>query len=271
VTLRPAAAAPSGDLHRSTGRAVATAALLLALLAAAAVPTRLPAAEAGERTAEARTAVGGTPWAALTTAQKAALAPLQNEWPTIDASGRDKWLELAARFPSMSAAERQRVQERMAEWSRLSPKQRAQARLQFQEARQLSPVDRQARWEAYQALPEEERRQLLDRARPALDNPAAVSGTRLRNEPAADSKRNIVEPQRSPTAKPVAPTVVQARPGASTTLMSSPPSPPAHTQAGLPKIVAIEGFVDPATLLPKVGPQGAAAQPTSVSPPDARR
>jgi hypothetical protein len=267
---RPAAAA-SGDLHRGAGRhAVSAVALVLALLSAA-VPTRLSAAGPGDTQADARAATGGTPWSALSAAQKSALAPLQREWPTIDSSGRDKWLELAARFPSMSATERQRVQERMAEWSRLSPKQRAQARLQFQEARQLSPVDRQAKWEAYQALPEEERRQLLDRARPALSNPAAVSGARQLNDPSSDSKRNIVEPQRSPTAKPVAPTVVQARPGASTTLMSSTAAPPAHNQAGLPKIVAIEGFVDPATLLPKVGPQGAAAQPTSVSPPDARR
>ncbi len=266
-----AAAANAGPLQRGAGRrALAAAAMLLALLGAG-LPTHLTAAEAGNGKAEPRAAVGGTPWSSLSPAQKAALAPLQRDWPTIEASGRDKWLELAARFPAMSAAERQRVQERMAEWSRLSPKQRAQARLQFQEARQLSPVDRQAKWEAYQALPEEERRQLLDRARPALSNPAAVGGTRQRNDAATDSKRNIVEPQRSPTAKPVAPTVVQARPGASTTLMSTTALPPAHAQAGLPKIVAIEGFVDRATLLPKVGPQGAAAQPPSVSPPDARR
>jgi Protein of unknown function (DUF3106) len=259
------------DLLRGAGRRAAAAIGLLLALLTATLATPLQAADLGKGKADASTAVSGTPWTSLTAAQKAALAPLQRDWPTIESSGRDKWLELAARFPSMSAAERQRVQERMAEWSRLSPTQRAQARLQFQEARQVSPIDRQAKWEAYQALPEEERRQLLDRARPELSNPAAVSGARQPKESAADSKRNTVEPQRSPTAKPVAPTVVQARPGASTTLMSSTASPPAHNQAGLPKIVAIEGFVDPVTLLPKVGPQGAAAQATSVSPPEARR
>jgi hypothetical protein len=242
--------------------------LLLALLSAT-VTSPLRAADLGDNKANARTAVSGTPWSSLTAAQKAALAPLQRDWPTIESSDRDKWMELAARFPSMSAAERQRVQERMGEWSRLSPTQRAQARLLFQEARQVSPVDRQAKWEAYQALPDEERRQLLDRARPALNNPAAIRGAR--QGAAGDSKRNTVEPQRSPAAKAVAPTVVQARPGASTTLMSSTASPPPHNQAGLPKIVAIEGFVDPVTLLPKVGPQGAAVQAKPVSPPDARR
>lgn len=268
--LRPIAAA-LGVLQRGARRHAFAASGVLLMLLAAAVPTRLPAAEPADGKAEARTVAGGSAWSSLSAAQKTALAPLQHDWPTIDASGRDKWLALAARFPAMPASERQRVQERMAEWSRLSPQQRAFARLQFQEARQISPVDRQAKWEAYQALPEEERRQLLDRARPALDNPAAVNGFRPRNERPVDSKRNIVEPQRSPSARPVTPTVVQARPGASTTLMSSPASPPAHNQAGLPKIAAIEGFVDPATLLPKVGPQGAAVQPASASKPETRR
>jgi Protein of unknown function (DUF3106) len=265
----PAAARP-GDPPRDAGRrAAAAAGLLLALLAGA--PAALHAADPGTKPATPQTAAGGVAWASLTAAQKAALAPLQPEWPTMESSSRDKWLEVSARLPSMSAAERQRIQERMAEWSRLSPQQRGQARLQFQEARQLSPVDRQAKWEAYQALPEQQRRELADRARPALDNPAAVGGAGPRNQVAIESKRNIVEPQRSQAAKPVAPTVVQARPGASTTLMSSTPSPPAHNQAGLPKIVATEGFVNPSTLLPKVGPQGAAVQAASASKPDARR
>jgi hypothetical protein len=226
------------------------------------------------------TAADGTPrpaavsadagWASLTAAQKTALAPLQRDWASIGPSVRQKWLEVAARFPSMSAAERQRVQERMTEWTRLSPAERAQARLQFQEARQISPQDRQAKWEAYQALPQEQRRELADRSRPALDNPAAIAGS-VPGPAAPDSKRNIVEPQRRPTAKPVTPTIVQARPGASTTLMSSPPAPPMHNQAGLPKIAATEGFVNPSTLLPRVGPQGAAVQAASASQPGTRR
>jgi hypothetical protein len=268
---RHAVTAPADDRLRGAGRRGAAAAGSLLIVLVAAVPAWLSAAEPGAGKAESKTAADGTPWRALTPAQKSALAPLERDWPTIESSSRDKWLELAARFPSMSTAERQRVQERMAEWSRLSPAQRAQARLQFQEARQLSPVDRQAKWEAYRALPEEERQQLVDRARPDLSNPAAVGGASPRPQRSPDSKRNIVEPTRSPTAKPVTPTVVQARPGASTTLMSSTASPPAHNQAGLPKIVAIEGFVNPSTLLPKVGPQGAAVQATSASSPDGRR
>jgi hypothetical protein len=248
-------------------------ALLLRLAAVAVVASAAPAlaVDVGASAVVAPATGSGVAWSSLTAAQKNALAPLQRDWPTIDASGRDKWLEVAGRFPSMSGAERQRVQDRMAEWSRQSPKQRAQTRLQFQEARQVSPADRQAKWQAYQALPEEQRRELADRARPALNNPTAVVGSENRGEGAADSKRNIVQPQRSTPARPVAPTVVQAKPGATTTLMSAPPSPPVHNQAGLPKIAATEGFVNPSTLLPKRGPQGAAVQAASASQPAARR
>ena len=65
--------------------------------------------------------------------------------------------------------------------------------------------------------------------------------------------------------KPVAPTVVQAQPGATTTLISKRPAPPAHQQTGLPKIAATPGFVDKSTLLPQRGPQGAATRSAAAS------
>jgi hypothetical protein len=60
--------------------------------------------------------------------------------------------------------------------------------------------------------------------------------------------------------KVIAPSVVQARPGATTTLITKRPTPPSHQQAGLPKIAATPEFVNKATLLPQRGPQGAATR-----------
>jgi hypothetical protein len=57
--------------------------------------------------------------------------------------------------------------------------------------------------------------------------------------------------------KAVAPTIVQAKPGATTNLISRPPKPPNHQQTGLPKIAATPGLVDRTTLLPKRVPQNA--------------
>lgn len=202
-------------------------------------------------------------WASLTRAQQTALAPLQRDWVTIEDSRKQKWLEVASRFPAMPEAERQRVQARMTEWARMTPAERTRARLQFQESRQFSPEDRQARWEAYKALPDDERRALAQRARPGAK---AASAAEARAADASPKRNLVPSATRKAAVKPVAPTVVQARPGATTTLMSTRAVPPGHQQPGLPKIAATEGFVNPTTLLPRRGPQGAAVSAAASGP-----
>jgi hypothetical protein len=213
-------------------------------------------------------------WAALTIAQQQALAPLKRDWPSIDTNRKQKWLEVAARFPKMPADERARIQERMAAWAALTPTERARARLQFQETRTIGPEERQARWQAYQALPEEDRRRLAQAAKPtprpgngAPSVAAPQPGTRSGPSGAdvATAKRNVVVPAQAPPPRAVAPTVVQAKPGATTTTMAIKASPPVYHQPGLPKIVATPGFVDQATLLPRRGPQGAAVRAAAAS------
>ncbi len=205
-------------------------------------------------------AASSAQWAALTPAQRQALAPLERDWPQIDSQRKAKWLEVAARFPTMPSEERSRLQERMTDWSRMSPVERSRARLQFQETRQLQPVDRQAQWQAYQALSEEQRQSLAQRAKP-VSKPAAKTNTDT-------GKRNLVQPTAAPQTRAASPTVQQAKPGATTLPMNAKAAlPPAHHQAGMPKIAATPGFVDPATLLPKRGPQGAAARTAASSDP----
>lgn len=196
-------------------------------------------------------------WTSLSRAQQSVLAPLQRDWATIDAARKQKWLEMARRFPTLPEAERLRIQERMSEWARMSPTERGRARLQFQESRLLSAEDRQASWEAYRALPDDERRALAQRAR----KPAAKPPVTATSSPEdASPKRNVVNPSRQAPVKPVAPTLVQAKPGATTTLLTAKTPAPSHQQSGLPKIAATKGFVDPDTLLPQRGPQGAGVQ-----------
>lgn len=212
-------------------------------------------------------------WARLTPAQRQALSPLERDWSQIDAPHRAKWLEVAARFPTLPADERARLHERMGEWARMAPAERSRARMQFQEAKQVSPSDRQAKWQAYQALPEAERQALTQRAKP-VTKPAAVvpSPAAAGAGPAAGAgKRNLVQTTPTPLARAATPTAQQNRPGATTTPMTARALPPLHNQAGMPKIAATPGFVDPATLLPKRGPQGAAVRSAAVpSEPAAR-
>lgn len=202
-------------------------------------------------------------WPSLNRAQQEALAPLQRDWASIETSRKEKWLEVVSRFPTMPQEERMRVQQRMSEWARLTPAERGQARLQFQESRQLTPQERQARWEAYQALPDEERRALAQRAKPAGKAASAVASS------ASGAKQNLVSVPAHAAAKPIAPTVVQAKPGATTTLMSTPVNPPAHSRPGEPKITASHGYVNPNTLLPQAGPQRAVLRAAAASAPEA--
>lgn len=214
----------------------------------------------------------GPAWSSLSLAHQAALAPLKAHWNAIDAPRRQKWVEVAQRFPTMPLEERQRVQARMAEWATMSPTDRGRARQNFQELRSLPSEDRHARWEAYQALPREQRQELATRALPTTSKATEVKpgNVKLPEGKAADGKsvdangqahagkRKVAVNPTTVVIKPVTPTVVQAKPGASTTLVTRTPAPPVHHQPGLPKITASAGFVNPTTLLPSRGPQGAA-------------
>lgn len=194
--------------------------------------------------APAQTLVGAsrTEWSALNPGQRSVLAPLERDWSSIPTVQQQKWLEVAGRYPRLPADERARLTQRMTEWSRLSPQDRAKARVNYQEARQASRDDRQQHWADYNALPAEQRRALAERGRPG----------------SAATPASTIQPTR-PAAQPVGPMVVQRGAGATTNLVSKPPAPPLQQQAGLPKVVANPGFVEPATLLPQRGPQGAGA------------
>jgi len=214
----------------------------------------------------------GVRWSELKPAQRAALKPLERDWSGIDAARKQKWIDISGRYQKMSPDEQARMQARMSEWTKLSPQERGAARLNFQEAKQLPPQDRQARWDAYQALPPEKRRELAERAQPSPDASRKSGAAVPRNgDPKAardvpQAKSNIVpNPAYAAPPKPVAPTVVRAGPGATTTLMSKRPAPPSHQQTGLPKIAATPEFVNKSTLLPQRGPQAAATRSPAAS------
>lgn len=220
------------------------------------------AAVAGTAQGQTLTGAGPVAWAKLSPEQRSVLTPLERDWSSITPGQQQKWAELAKRFPALPADERGRVQQRISEWSRLTPQQRASARLNFQEARQLSPQERQHQWEAYRALPPDQRRALAERAeRPRAPASAPRNGD-------TSVKSSVVRAPAQAQAHPVGPTVIQRGSGATTNLVSKPPTPPLHQQTGLPKVAATPGFVDSATLLPKRGAQGAAAAHSTVGDSD---
>jgi hypothetical protein len=195
-------------------------------------------------------ASGGPEWNQLSPSEQHVLEPLRGQWSTIDPARKAKWREVAGRYPSLSADEQQRLRGRMVDWDGMSAAQRSEARNRFRESNQLPASERQAQWEAYQSLRPEQREALAARAANRPGAPAAQRET-LRRPEAVNRPADA--------ARPVAPGLMQARPGASTRPLLQAPVPPRHQQPGLPKIAATPGFVDSKTLLPQRGPQGAAA------------
>lgn len=137
-----------------------------------------PASAAGPGRA-ARVAAPTSPlWTELTPLQQQALAPLAGAWPTISEAQKRKWLVMAQSYGRLSPTEQEKLHGRMTGWVTLSPQQRTQARLNFAETKQLAPDDKKAKWEAYQALPPEEKQKLAAGAASAAKPPATAAAVR---------------------------------------------------------------------------------------------
>jgi len=105
-------------------------------------------------------------WSELTAEQQLALKPLSAHWNTMNVGQKKKWLALSRNFSTMSADDQATLHSRMIEWTALSNQQRTQARLNFAEVKRVPADERKAKWEQYQALSEEEKRKLAERAAP---------------------------------------------------------------------------------------------------------
>lgn len=194
----------------------------------------------------------------------------------MDSDSRQKWLVLAKRFPGMRPAEQARVQARMTEWARTPATERGKARLRYQRAKEISPQVRQAQWNAYQSLPQDQRRKLAEEAQKrhhrgnlpanAASRGLHASGATTGRAPANPSNIGAVDRGGESALRSVAPSIVQARPGATTNLVSRRLAPPPHLRPGRPKIVATPEAVDSATLLPMKGPQGIRVVPLQAGP-----
>lgn len=112
-------------------------------------------------------------WKELDIAQQKALQPLAPHWDGLSSGHKRKWLALSRNYKAMPAGEQALLHSRMTEWAALSPQQRTQARFNFAEVKRLPADERQAKWAEYQALSEEEKRRLAERA-PARPRGAAV-------------------------------------------------------------------------------------------------
>jgi hypothetical protein len=237
----------------------ATAVLIAAAGLAASSALAAQAEYAGPSTTPAsatRPDAGGPRWNDLSPAHRKVLAPLSGDWNTLDARAKERWIDVAGRFPKMPLDEQQRANQRMVEWAHMTVAQRIQARKNFQEMRSISKEEREARWKAYQALPEEKKRELAAKraAAPASATSTTVAVRRHVSPPlyTVQPKSNVIGPAAPVrTAAGSAPLGTPARPGVTTTLLTRRASPPAHQHDGGPKIATGPNSVDRTTLLPR--------------------
>jgi hypothetical protein len=136
----------------------------LAAVAVGAPLTGLAQATPAKSAQTAPANVSKPAWVELSPAHKTALAPLSGTWESLPADQKAKWVQIAGQFPSMKAEEQARAQARMRDWAALTPEQRAQARENFQKAKSVPKDAKQAQWEQYQALPEDRKKAIAEKA-----------------------------------------------------------------------------------------------------------
>ena len=146
-------------------------------------------------------------WSELNPAQQQALAPLAVSWGRLSDAHKRKWLALSVNFPSLPATEQAKLHSRMAEWAALSPQQRDQARLNFAESQKVPDTEKKAKWEAYQALPPEEKRKLAAGAT-AAKPPAPPTAVALKPVP----QQKLTTVPKSAREDPRAPYIAVAPP-----------------------------------------------------------
>ena len=189
-----------------------------------ATPTSANAASA--KSAGAKQNMASRPyWRELTAEQQQTLSPLATLWDTLPELQKRKWLVIYRNQAKLSAAERSVQHSRMTEWASLSRQQREQARFNFDEVKQVPAAERKAKWEAYQALSDEEKRRL---AESAAKRPKGAAGT--------------IRPVAPQKLAPVPVSRENGRPGPRIEL-----TPPTSAGAPQPTVIVPAGLNNPAT------------------------
>jgi hypothetical protein len=172
------------------------------VLAAAWVVSGSVVAQTAPVSAVVKASTAKSKWNELTTVQQQALEPLAPHWSSLSEGQRNKWLAISKNFANLPDYEKSTMHSRMAEWATLTPQQRIQARLNFGETNRLPQVEKKAQWQAYQSLPDDEKRKL------GASQHQPVMGAAPAPKPAAQDKLSHVQtPNGQAPAKGKAPGV----------------------------------------------------------------
>jgi len=137
-------------------------------------------------------------WQQLSAREKRALAPLASRWGELSDIQKGKWIAISHNFDQLPATDKAVMHARMTEWVNLSPIQRNQARLNFNTLQNLPKDEKKAKWDEYQSLSPEQKRQL------SSINQGPAKTTAPSSKPA--NAERFVAPPRAWQASPAATT-----------------------------------------------------------------
>ena len=124
----------------------------------------------------------GQSWVSLSKPQKETLATLEEDWGTLSAEQKTKWIQLANKYEKLRQADRDRLKSRMSDWVKLSVNDRRIARANFIKSLEIPNDKKSEAWEAYQQLSPEEKKQLAEEAeKNKSKKPSLVNSPSLKN------------------------------------------------------------------------------------------
>lgn len=103
----------------------------------------------------------GPSWYELKSQQREVLAPLAQEWDSMEPAKKKKWLGIAKRYPGMTAEEQHRTQLQMRDWYSLTPEQRELVREKYKTIKKLPPEKRheiKQKWREYGQTSQDQQR-----------------------------------------------------------------------------------------------------------------
>ena len=139
----------------------------------------------------------------MTVQQKTVLAPLSDDWDSLEYHRQKKWLGIVSRFASMTPKEQRRIQIQMQEWGKLTDEEREQARENYISAKQL-PIEKKQelkkKWEEYSSLPKEERARLRERAMQFVNKSVTGKPSETTTQQPGSNAETVVQEETQPRA-----------------------------------------------------------------------
>jgi hypothetical protein len=111
-------------------------------------------------------------------------------------------MKIASRYHKMSPDAQKRLHERMSEWVRMTPDQRKVARENYQVSKSVPVEKRERAWDAYQKLPEEQKKKLAATEKPR--RPTVVSAPPSGKTEISDINRLITAREHARASEAVA-------------------------------------------------------------------